>query len=102
MADNIKAVALAANLQGQSKKQVDDLVKSLFVHRELSNLPKDVAVAKYAQLPPDQQQTLLKSMGQKIPLLNLLVDGLELLGTMPQVTTQLHLHSRALLKHRMQ
>jgi hypothetical protein len=29
MADNIKAAALAANLQGQSKKQVDDLVKSL-------------------------------------------------------------------------
>jgi hypothetical protein len=67
MADNIKAVALAANLQGQSKKQVDDLVKSLFVHRELSNLPKDVAVAKYAQLPPDQQADLVKKYGTEDP-----------------------------------
>ena len=36
MADNLKAAALAANLQGEQKKQVDDLVKSLFVHKELS------------------------------------------------------------------
>ena len=43
MADNLKAAALAANLQGQSKQQVDELVKSLFVHRELSNLPAQVA-----------------------------------------------------------
>ena len=42
MADNVKAAALAANLQGESKKQVDDMVKALFVHKELSNLPKDV------------------------------------------------------------
>jgi hypothetical protein len=63
MADNVKAAALAANLQGQSKKQVDDLVKSLFVHRELSNLPKEVAQAKYAQLPTDQQEDLVKKYG---------------------------------------
>jgi hypothetical protein len=68
MADNIKAAALAANLQGQSKKQVDDLVKSLFVHRELSNLPKEVAAAKYAQLPPDQQADLTKKYGTEDPI----------------------------------
>jgi hypothetical protein len=68
MADNVKAAALAANLQGQSKKQVDDLVKSLFVHRELSNLPKDVATAKYAALPPDQRQDLVAKYGQEDPL----------------------------------
>jgi hypothetical protein len=68
MADNIKAAALAANLQGQSKKQVDDLVKSLFVHRELSNLPKEVAVAKYAQLPADQQADLAKKYGTEDPI----------------------------------
>ena len=67
MADNLKAAALAANLQGQSKKQVDDLVKSLFVHRELSNLPKDVAAAKYAALPPDQRQDLISKYGQEDP-----------------------------------
>ena len=68
MADNVKAAALAANLQGQSKKQVDDLVKSLFVHRELSNLPKDVATAKYAALPADQRQDLVSKYGQEDPL----------------------------------
>ena len=68
MADNLKAAALAANLQGQSKKQVDDLVKSLFVHRELSNLPKDVAVAKYSKLPLDQQADLTKKYGTEDPI----------------------------------
>jgi hypothetical protein len=67
MSDNLKAAALAANLQGQSKKQVDDLVKSLFVHRELSNLPKEVAAAKYAALPPDQQSDLVKKYGVDDP-----------------------------------
>jgi hypothetical protein len=67
MADNLKAAALAANLRGESKKQVDDLVKSLFVHRELSNLPKEVAAAKYAQLPPDQQSDLVKKYGTEDP-----------------------------------
>ena len=68
MADNVKTAALAANLQGQSKKQVDDLVKSLFVHRELSNLPKDVAVAKYAALPADQRADLVNKYGQEDPI----------------------------------
>ena len=63
MTDNLKAAALAANLQGESKKQVDNLVKSLFVHRELSNLPKEVAQAKFAQYPPDQQADLVKKYG---------------------------------------
>ena len=54
MADNIKAAAAAANLQGDQKKQVDDLVKALFVHKELSNQPKDVAAVNYAKLPAGQ------------------------------------------------
>jgi len=49
MAENIKAAALAANLQGEQKKQVDDLVKALFVHKELSNLPTQVAQEKYSK-----------------------------------------------------
>jgi hypothetical protein len=68
MADNVKTAALLANLQGQSKKQVDDLVKSLFVHRELSNLPKDVAAAKYAALPADQRADLVNKYGQEDPI----------------------------------
>lgn len=68
MADNVKAAALAANLQGESKKQVDDMVKALFVHKELSNLPKDVAQAKYAKLPANQQADLVKKYGTEDPL----------------------------------
>jgi hypothetical protein len=65
--DNIKAAALAANLQGEPKKQVDDLVKSLFVHKELTNLPKDVADKKFASLPKDQQDDLIKKYGTEDP-----------------------------------
>jgi hypothetical protein len=68
MADNVKAAALAANLQGESKKQVDDMVKALFVHKELSNLPADVAKAKYAKLPTSQQTDLVKKYGTEDPL----------------------------------
>ena len=68
MADNIKAAALAANLQGEQKKQVDDLVKSLFVHKELSNLPKAAAEAKYATLPENQKADLVKKYGDQDPI----------------------------------
>jgi uncharacterized protein len=68
VADNLKAAALAANLQGEQKKQVDDLVKSLFVHKELSNLPKTAAEAKYAALPDSQKNDLVKKYGTEDPL----------------------------------
>ena len=67
MADNVKAAALAANLKGEQKKQVDDLVKALFVHKELSNLPKSVAEKKYAVLPDNQKSDLVKKFGQEDP-----------------------------------
>jgi hypothetical protein len=67
MTDNLKAAALAANLKGEQKKQVDDLVKSLFVHRELSNLPKEVAAAQFAKKPADQQTDLIKKYGTEDP-----------------------------------
>lgn len=69
MTDNIKAAAAAANLQGQQKKQVDDLVKALFVNKELNNLPKEVAAKKYASLPADQQEDLIKKFGTEDPAL---------------------------------
>ncbi len=67
MTDNIKAAALAANLQGQQKKQVDDLVKALFVNRELNNLPKEAANKKFASLPADQQEDVIKKFGTDDP-----------------------------------
>jgi hypothetical protein len=67
MTENVKAAALAAGLQGEQKKQVDDLVKALFVNRELNNLPKEVAAKKYSSLPADQQQDLVKKFGAEDP-----------------------------------
>lgn len=67
MTENIRAAATAAGLQGDQKKQVDDLVKSLFVHKELSNLPRDVAAARYAGLPQDQKDDLVKKYGNEDP-----------------------------------
>lgn len=67
MTENIQAAAVAAGLQGDQKKQVDDLVKSLFVHKELSNLPRDVAAARYASLPEDQRDDLVKKYGTEDP-----------------------------------
>lgn len=68
MSENIKTAALLAGLQGESKKQIDDLSKSLFVHKELSNLPKEVATAKFAKLPADQQEDLVKKYGDQDPM----------------------------------
>lgn len=67
MTENIRAAATAAGLQGDQKKQVDDLVKSLFVHKELSNLPREVAAARYAGLPQDQKDDLVKKYGNEDP-----------------------------------
>ena len=67
MSDNIKAAAITSNLQGEQKKQVDDLVKSLFVHKELSSLPRDVANKKFESLPQDQKDNLVKRYGTEDP-----------------------------------
>lgn len=68
MTENLKAAAAAAGLQGEQKKQVDDLVKALFVHKELSNLPRDVAGQRYANLPQDQKDDLTKKFGTEDPM----------------------------------
>ena len=44
MTDNIKAAALAANLQGQSKKQIDDLKRN---RKELNLETYNKMVIKY-------------------------------------------------------
>ena len=67
MTENVKAAALAAGLQGEQKKQVDDLVKALFVNRELNNLPKEAATKKFSSLPTDQQEDLVKKFGAEDP-----------------------------------
>ena len=67
MADNLKAAAAAAGLSPQEQKRIDDFNKSLTVHKELSNLPSDVAQAKYAKYTPAQQADLQKNFGNEDP-----------------------------------
>lgn len=68
MADNLKFIGAAAGLNPAQQKQIDEFNKALQTHRELSNLPADVAQAKYQQLPADQQQSLVKNFGNEDPI----------------------------------
>jgi hypothetical protein len=67
MADNLKAAAFAAGLSPQEQKKVEDFNKALSIHKELSNLPSDVANAKYSKYTPTQQADLQKNFGNEDP-----------------------------------
>jgi hypothetical protein len=67
VSDNIKAAALAANLQGEQKRQVDDYSKALLVHQELLNLPREVASAVYNTKTDAQKQDLKNKFGEEDP-----------------------------------
>jgi hypothetical protein len=56
MADNLKAASFSAGLSPKEKKKVDDYNKSLTVHRELLNLPPDVATNVYNNKPENQKK----------------------------------------------
>jgi len=68
MADNLKAAYLAAGLTPNEQKQMETLHKTLSVHRELSNLPQNVAQQAYASKTPEQQAALVKLAGQQDPV----------------------------------
>lgn len=67
MSDNLKAAAFAAGLSAADQKKLDDFNKALTVHKELSNLPADVANSKYSQMTPAQQASLQKNFGNEDP-----------------------------------
>ena len=67
MADNLKAAAYAAGLSEAERKKIEDLNKVLNVHRELSNLPSDVASKAVQNYTPEQQKTLAKTFGEENP-----------------------------------
>ena len=69
MSESLKAAAYAAGLTPEQKKKLDDFNKSLAVHKNLSNLPSDVASQVYSNLDPSQQQTLQKNFGNEDPAL---------------------------------
>jgi hypothetical protein len=67
VADNLKAVSYAAGLTPEQKREIDILSKKLAKHKELLNLPSDIAQKSYSQMPADQQQDMVKTFGQEEP-----------------------------------
>ncbi len=65
MADNLKAAAYAAGLTPEQKREIDTLSKKLAKHKELLNLPADVAQKSFQQMPADQQDDMTKTFGQE-------------------------------------
>jgi len=67
MADNLKTAYLAAGLTPSEQKAMEAFNKTLSVHRELSNLPQNVAQQAYASKTPEQKAALIKLAGQQDP-----------------------------------
>ena len=64
MSDSLKAAGAAAGLTPEEQKAMDNLSSTMKVHRELSNLPQNVAQQAYANKTPAQQKAL-QSMAPK-------------------------------------
>ena len=68
MSENLKAAAYAAGLSDKEKGKVDSLSKLLAVHKELSNLPSELAQRQAGKYTPAQQDSLVKVMGNEDPM----------------------------------
>lgn len=68
MADNLKAAAYSANLTPEQKREIEILSKKLNKHKELLNLPADLAQKSYQKMPADQQEDMVKTFGQEDPI----------------------------------
>jgi hypothetical protein len=64
---DLTAAANAAGLTAAEKKAMQDLSKTLATHRELSNLPTNVAQQAYSTKTPAQQAALVKVAGNEDP-----------------------------------
>jgi len=67
VADKLTAAAAAAGLTEAERKSIDALSKSIAVHRELSNLPQNVASQAYNSKTPAQQNALTNVAGKEDP-----------------------------------
>ena len=63
MADKLSAAAAAAGLTPEERKRIEDLSKTIANHRELSNLPANVAKQAYDTKTPAQQKALTNFAG---------------------------------------
>jgi len=68
MSDSLKAASLSAGLTEEEKRQVNALIKAVNVHKQLSNLPSDVANKVYNQKPLAQQEALAQTFGSEDPI----------------------------------
>jgi hypothetical protein len=68
MSDSLKAASMAAGLTDAEKREVNALIKAVNVHKQLSNLPADVANKVYNSKPMSQQQSLAATFGTEDPI----------------------------------
>jgi len=67
VSQNLNAAAYAAGITGQDKRRIDNLNKALSTHKNLLNMPQDVANSTYKSLPEAQQQNLVDTFGAESP-----------------------------------
>ena len=67
MADNLKAIGMAAGLTPEEQKKIDDYQKALAAHKELLNLPQDVAQQVFNKKTPGEQASLVQNFGNEDP-----------------------------------
>ena len=67
MSESLKAAAYAAGLSAEDRRRMDNLGKALDTHKNLTNMPQDVANSVYKSLPLSQQQNLVDTFGTESP-----------------------------------
>ena len=68
MADNLSSASYAAKIAAEDKKKLDAFNKSLKAHKELTNLPPELAQKQYAKYTPAQQASLKQQYGNEDPV----------------------------------
>jgi hypothetical protein len=68
MADNLSSASYAARIAAEDKKKLDAFNKSLKAHKELTNLPPELAQKQYAKYTPAQQASLKQQYGNEDPV----------------------------------
>ena len=63
MSESLRAASYAAGLSEKDRRKIENLTKSLTVHKNLLDMPQDVASAVYKSLPESQQQDLIDTYG---------------------------------------
>jgi hypothetical protein len=67
MADKLSAAAMAAGLTPEEQKKIDQFKKAYEAHKELSNLPSDVANKAYERKTDAQKESLKQNFGEEDP-----------------------------------